>query len=75
MVIKAFDGEFYVSIENKIYGLEEIPNHKATSKNFDFPNDNLEKFNRYLPPMSHPWKHASFQAYLDKQAHRASKTC
>ena len=75
LVIKSFDGTYYVSIENKVYGLEEIPNHKANSKNFDFPKDNPEKCNRYLPPMSHPWKHASFQAYLDKQTHRASKTC
>lgn len=74
LVIKAFDGEYYVSIENKIYGLEVIPDHKATSKNFDFPKDNPVKCKSYVPPMSHPWKHASFQAYLDKQTHRSVKT-
>ena len=73
LVIKAFDGGLFVSIGNKIYGLKEIPSHKATSKNFDFTDDKPKKRKRYLPPMSHPWKQASFQAYLEKQAHRASK--
>lgn len=73
LVIKAFDGGLFVSIDNKIYGLEEVPSHQATSKNFDFTEDKPKKRKRYLPPMSHPWKQASFQAYLEKQAHRASK--
>ena len=73
LVIKAFDDGLFVSIDDKIYGLEEIPSHKATSKNFDFTEDKPKKRKRYLPPMSHPWKQASFQAYLEKQAHRASK--
>ncbi len=73
MVIKAFDGGLFVSIDNKIYGLEEIPSHQATSKNFDFTEDKPKKRKRYLPPMSHPWKQASFQAYLEKQSHRARK--
>ncbi|WLC83821.1 ISNCY family transposase [Clostridium estertheticum] len=74
LVIKAFDDEYYVSIENKIYGLEVIPDHKTASKNFDFPKDNPVKCKSYVPPMSHPWKHASFQEYLDKQIHRSNKT-
>jgi transposase len=73
LVIKAFDGGLFVSIDNKIYGLEEIPSHQATSKNFDFKEDKPKKRKRYLPPMSHPWKQASFQTHLEKQAHRASK--
>lgn len=73
LVIKAFDDGLYVSIDNKIYGLEEIPCRQATSKNFDFAEDMTKKNKPYLPPMSHPWKQASFQAYLEKQAHRASK--
>ena len=74
LVIKAFDGRLFVSINNKIYGLEEIPSHQATSKNFDFTEDKPKKRKLYLPPMSHPWKQASFQSYLEKQAHRTSTT-
>ena len=72
LVIKSFDGGLFVCIDNKIYGLEEIPSHQATSKNFDFTEAKPKKRKRYLPPMSHPWKQASFQAYLEKQAHRVS---
>lgn len=75
LVIKAFDGKYYASIGPKIYGLEEVLDHSVTSKNFDFPKDNPQKVKQYLPPMSHPWKQASFQAYLDKQAHRTKKNC
>ncbi|MHC6179054.1 ISNCY family transposase [Clostridium sp. JNZ X4-2] len=75
LVIKAFNDGLYVSVGNKIYGLEELQVHETKSKNFDFVEDNPKKHKRYLPPMSHPWKQASFQAYLEKQAHRASKTC
>jgi transposase len=75
LIIKSFDGGLFVSIDNKVYGLEEVPSHQATSKNFDFTEDKPKKRKLYLPPMSHPWKQASFQAYLEKQAHRASKTC
>lgn len=73
LVIKAFDGELYVSINDTVYGLEEVPTHQATSKNFDFVEDKPKERKKYLPPMNHPWKQASFQAYLEKQAHRASK--
>lgn len=74
LVIKAFKGELFVSIGNKVYALEEVPSHLATSKNFDFTQDKPKKSKRYVPPMSHPWKQASFQAYLEKQAHRSSVT-
>lgn len=74
LVIKAFKGELFVSIGNKVYALEEVPSHLATSKNFDFAQDKPKKSKRYVPPMSHPWKQASFQAYLEKQAHRSSVT-
>jgi len=74
LVIKAFDGELYVSIDDTVYALEEIPSHQAVSKNFDFAENKPRKSKRYLPPMSHPWKQASFQAYLEKQSHRANKT-
>lgn len=74
LVIKAFNGELFVSIGNKVYALDEVPSHLVTSKNFDFTQDKPKKHKRYVPPMSHPWKQASFQAYLERQAHRSSTT-
>ncbi len=28
---------------------------------------------RYIPSMSHPWRQASFQKHVDKQAHRTEQ--
>ena len=70
MVIEAFDGSLYVNILDHIFALEEVPLREAKSKTFDpIAEDNKPK-KVYIPPMSHPWKHASFQAYLAKQKHR-----
>ena len=70
MVIEAFDGGLYVNILDHIFALEEIPLREAKSKTFD-PITKDDKPNKvYIPPMSHPWKHASFQAYIAKQKHR-----
>lgn len=70
MVIEAFDGSLYVNILDHIFALEEVPLREAKSKTFDplVKDDKPRKV--YIPPMSHPWKHASFQAYLAKQKHR-----
>lgn len=73
LVIKAFNEQLYVSVDDIVYGLEEIPRNEKTSKNFDL-GIKPEPLKRYIPPMSHPWKHASFKRYLQKQAHRAEKT-
>jgi transposase len=73
LVIKAFDGQIFVNIDDKVYGLDEIPEHQALSKNFDYVEEKSKQKKQYLPPMSHPWKQASFQSYLKKQAHRTDK--
>jgi len=70
MVIQAFDGQLFSCIGEKVYMLEEIPTHELKSKNFDFPKTETKPIKRYVPSMSHPWKKASFDAFLKKQAHR-----
>ena len=74
LVIKAFDGNIYVSIDDNIYALEEIPRNEAVSKNFDSVKAKPDQRKRYIPPMSHPWRHASFTRHLQKQVHRTEKT-
>lgn len=74
LVIKAFSGDLYVTINDKVYGLEEIPKHAVTSKNFDIVKTITKPKIKYIPPMSHPWKRDSFERYLQKQAHRNNKT-
>lgn len=70
LVINAFDGELYFSIKDQVYSLELIPDHAPSSKNFDFIETHKEPRKKYIPPMSHPWKEASFQEYCKRQAHR-----
>lgn len=70
MVIEAFDGSLYVNILDHIFALEEVPIRQSKSKTFDSISDEVKPKKIYIPPMSHPWKHASFQAYIAKQKHR-----
>lgn len=70
MVIKAFDGNLFSCVGEKVYSLDEIPEHEQTSRNFDFLETAIPTKKRYIPPMSHPWKQASFEKFLKKQAHR-----
>lgn len=70
MVIEAFDGSLYVNILDHIFALEVVPLREARSKTFDPAVKDDKPRKVYIPPMSHPWKHASFQAYLAKQKHR-----
>jgi len=75
MVIKAFNKELYCCIGEIVYALEEIPVHERKSRNFDFDAPLVEKpKKKYIPPMSHPWKQASFERYMNKQAHRKGLT-
>lgn len=70
MVIKAFNEELFFCVGEKVYALEEIPLHQQSSKEFDFSEPVDKPKERYVPPMSHPWKQASFEKFLKKQAHR-----
>lgn len=74
MVIRAFNKELYFSVGETVCALEEIPAHKDKSKNFDLDALEKEPRKKYIPPMSHPWKQASFEQFVRKQAHRKSLT-
>ncbi len=72
MVIEAFDGHLYVNILDQLFALQEVPTHQKYSINFDSQYIESKPKKHYIPPMSHPWKHASFLNYLAKQKHRSS---
>ena len=72
LVIKAFDGELFVTIGEKIYELRKLETHEKYSKKFDdVPVEKKEK-KKYVPPMSHPWKLESFKEQIRK-AHEKRK--
>lgn len=74
MLVKAFNKDLYFTVGETVYALEEIPIHEHKSKNFDFDTKIKEPRKKYIPPMSHPWKQASFEKFMNKQAHRANLT-
>lgn len=66
LVIKAFDGELYVTIDDKIYELRKLESHQKYSKEFDEEPKKVVEKKKYVPPMSHPWKLASFLKQIEK---------
>lgn len=71
MIIHAFDQKLYCCVnDTDVYVLEEVPMHEKKSENLDADYKKPEKKKRYIPPMSHPWKRASFQRFLQSQPHR-----
>ena len=67
MVIESFDKSLYVTIEDSIFALEEIPEVQACSQNFDeiLPT---EPKKIYIPRMTHPFKRQSFEEFAKKQS-------
>jgi len=72
MVIKAFDKSLYVTIEDSIFALEEIPEVQAYSENFDKALPKEPK-KIYIPKMTHPWKRQSFEKFAEKQLTKIQK--
>lgn len=69
LVIQTFDQKMYCSVNDKyVFALDAIPQHEKYSKEFNSPPPE-EKKKRYIPPMTHPWKQASFRAYLRTRAY------
>ena len=72
MVIEAFDKSLFVTIEDSIFSLEEIPEVQAYSENFDtLPPVEAKKI--YIPKMIHPWKRDSFEKFAKKQKEKLEK--
>lgn len=66
LVIKVFDGNLFVTIDEKIYELRKLESHKKFSEDFDIVAEKTEEKKKYVPPMSHPWKLSSFMLQIRK---------
>ena len=67
LVIQALDGELYCSIHDKIYVLDEIPQHEIVSRNFNTRAEceAVEKEKKpIIPSMDHPWRKDNFMKYV-----------
>lgn len=71
LVIKAFNGDLLVTIDEKVYELNELTRNQKESKDFDNISSISKERKKYIPPMSHPWKLESFkrQMRLSHQKH------
>ena len=67
LVIKAFNGDLLVTIDEKVYELRKLNRNMEISKEFDEIIEIKEK-KKYIPPMTHPWKLDYFKKQL-KKAH------
>jgi Transcriptional regulator containing PAS, AAA-type ATPase, and DNA-binding domains len=65
LVIKSFNGDLLVSIDEQILELIELSRNQRFSKEFEDIPIIKEKI-KYIPPMSHPWKSDSFKKHLQK---------
>ena len=68
LVIKAFNGDLLVTIDDKIYELRKLESHKKISDEFDNEPTHPKEKQKYIPPMTHPWRLTSFKIQL-KKAH------
>lgn len=66
LVIKAFNDELFVTIDEKIYELRKLETHKKYSKEFDIIPEPKKEKKKYIPPMSHPWRLTAFKKQLEK---------
>ncbi len=67
LVIDSFNNDLLVCIDEKVFELRELSRNKRFSTAFDEIIEVKEK-QKYIPPMTHPWKLNSFKKQL-KKAH------
>lgn len=65
LVIKAFNGDLLVTIDEQVLELKELTRNERFSKEFDEPVE-VKKRKKYIPPMSHPWKLENFKKQLQR---------
>ena len=69
LVIKAFNNDLLVTIDDNIYELKELSRNEKFSKEFDEVKEIKQK-KKYIPPMSHPWKLNSFKKQIEKSHYK-----
>lgn len=68
MVIETRNKELFANYQDRLYPLKAVPKHDVYSKELDtLPKPTKVKVT-YIPPLTHPWKAASYQKYLNKLA-------
>lgn len=66
LVIKAFNGELLVTIDEQVLELKELSRNERFSKEFEEIPVSIKEKKKYIPPMSHSWKLKSFLKQIEK---------
>ena len=67
LVIKAFNNDLLVTIDETVYELRQLKTNATVSEALNEVTTNIPKQKTiYIPPMSHPWKAASFKKQMQK---------
>ena len=66
LVIKAFNGDLLVTIDEQVLELKELNRNERFSKDFEEKPVIIKEKKKYIPPMSHPWKLKSFLKQIEK---------
>lgn len=74
LVIQAFNGDQFVTINEQVYHTRRLEEHELLSKEFDELPEEKKVTRKYIPPMSHPWKAQNFARYLAKQKRTYEET-
>lgn len=69
LVIKAFNGDLLVTIDNKVYNLKKLSRNEKYSKQLDVIEEKIEKKKSFNPKTNLNWNVGEFK-YQIKRAHR-----
>ena len=64
MVIEAYNQKLYASVNDKVYILKELKNHKEYSQNFDVKVVIPSK-KKWIPAMNHPWRITAWIQHIE----------
>lgn len=64
LVIQTFTGELLFSTQDRLYALDEVPEHEKVSKNFDMEPDAEKPQKRNIPSPKHPWRSDTFLKHI-----------
>jgi hypothetical protein len=65
LVINAFDGEKFVSVDDQIYELKKLNKNKLDSLMFDQITPTIAKRSKWIPPLNHPWRYENYDNFQD----------
>ena len=67
LVIQTFDGKLLFSAYDRIYELDEVPEHERSSKEFDINPTVETPRKRNIPDAKHPWRNETFLKFRNQK--------